>query len=201
MINRVRDLFFLKTDHSLRSVDKKIIEVQTRHVAIKLRKKNAEIPELKEKLLKFTEIEAENVKLRQIIKKNAKHDAENAELKIEIARLRHDTEEMKQQTQIITEVKYVCSIENTSPVEVILKISTANISSNQCDKVNSSPSNVSKQKSLKDKEMDAFLKSEFKRKVNDKIKQRNKEKKLLRESVNQNVTSSLSCNIEIITSD
>jgi hypothetical protein len=166
-----------------------------------LRKENAEIPELREKLLKFAEVEAENAKLRQIIEENAKRDAENAELKTEVARLRHDIEEMKQQTQVITEVKYACSIEDTSPVEVIPKISTASIPSNQCDKVNSSPSSVSGQKSLKDREMDAFLESEYKRKVSDEIKQCNKEKKLLRESVNQNVTSSLSCDTEIITSD
>src|SRR5437763_5938816 len=106
---------------------------------------------------------------------------------------------MKQQTQVITEVQY--AIEDTSTVEVIRKISTASIPSNQCDNVNSSPSSVSGQKSLKDRKMDAFLESEYKRKVNDEIKQRNKEKKLLRESVNQNVTSSLSCDTEIITSD
>ena len=103
---------------------------------------------------------------------------------------------MKQQTQVITEVQY--AIEDTSPVEVIPKISTASIPSNQCDNVNSSPSSVSGQESLKDREMDAFLESEYKRKVSDEIKQRNKEKKLLRES---NVTSSLSCDTEIITSD
>ena len=70
----------------------------------------------------------------------------------------------------------------------------------QYDNVNSSPSSVSGQKSLKDREMDAFLESEYKKKVNDEIKQHNKEKKLLRESVNQNVTSSLSCDTEIINS-
>src|SRR6266542_2391892 len=48
-----------------------------------LRKENAEIPELREKLLKFAE--AENAKLRQIIEENAKRDAENAELKTEVA--------------------------------------------------------------------------------------------------------------------
>ena len=52
-----------------------------------LRKENAEIPELKEKLLKFAEVEAENAKLRQIIEENAKHDAENAEHKIRIEEL------------------------------------------------------------------------------------------------------------------
>ncbi|GES88172.1 hypothetical protein GLOIN_2v1708780 [Rhizophagus clarus] len=102
---------------------------------------------------------------------------------------------VKQQTQVITEVKYACSIEDTFPVEVIPKISTASIPSNQCDKVNSSPSSMSGQKSLKDREMDAFLELEYKRKVSDEIKQCNKEKKLLRESVNQN---SLSCDTEII---
>ena len=34
---------------------------------VELRKENAEIPELREKLLGFAEVEAENAKLRQII--------------------------------------------------------------------------------------------------------------------------------------
>ncbi|GET02227.1 hypothetical protein GLOIN_2v1610121 [Rhizophagus clarus] len=59
-----------------------------------LRKENVEIPELREKLLKFAEVEAENAKLRQVIEENPKRDAENAELKTEVARLRHDIEEM-----------------------------------------------------------------------------------------------------------
>jgi hypothetical protein len=63
------------------------------------------IPKLRKKLLKFAEVEAENAKLRQIIKENAKRDAENAELKTEVARLRHDIEEIKQQTQVITKVQ------------------------------------------------------------------------------------------------
>ncbi|GBC07675.1 hypothetical protein RclHR1_07610005 [Rhizophagus clarus] len=130
----------------------------------KLRKENAEISELREKLLKFTEIEAENAKLRQIIEKNAKYNVENAKLKTEVARLRYDIKEMKQQTQVITEVKYAYSIEDTFPMEVIPKISTASIPSNQCNKVNSSPSSVSGQKSLKDREIDAFLELEYKRK-------------------------------------
>ena len=75
-----------------------------------LRKENAEIPELREKLLKFAEVEAENAKLRQIIEEDAKRDAENTELKTEVG-LRHDIEEMKQQTQVITEVQDACSID------------------------------------------------------------------------------------------
>ena len=128
-----------------------------------LRKENAEIPELREKLLRFAEVEAENAKLRQIIEENAKCDAENAELKTKVAKLRHDIEEMKQQTQVITEVQDACSIEDIFPVEVVPKVLTASIPSNQCNNVNFSPSSVGGQKSLEDREMDAFLKSEYKK--------------------------------------
>jgi hypothetical protein len=38
---------------------------------VELRKENAEIPELKEKLLKFAEVEADNAKLGQIIEENS----------------------------------------------------------------------------------------------------------------------------------
>jgi hypothetical protein len=44
------------------------------------------------------------------------------------------------------------------------------------DNINSSPSSVSGQKALEDREMDAFLESEYKRKVSDDIKLHNKEK-------------------------
>jgi hypothetical protein len=85
-------------------------------------------------------------------------------------------------------------------VEVIPKISAVSIPSDQCDNNNSSLSSVSEQKSLENREMDTFLELEYKRKVSDEIKQRNTEKKLLRELANQNVTSGLSCDT-IITID
>ena len=47
----------------------------------------AEIPELREKLLKFAEVEAENAKLKQIIEENARRDSENAELKSRVGEL------------------------------------------------------------------------------------------------------------------
>ena len=48
---------------------------------------NAEIPELREKLLKFAEVEAENAKLKQIIEENARRDSENAELESRVGEL------------------------------------------------------------------------------------------------------------------
>ncbi|PKB92989.1 hypothetical protein RhiirA5_442697, partial [Rhizophagus irregularis] len=52
-----------------------------------LRKENAEIPELREKLLRFAKVEAENARLKQVIEENARRDAENAELKSRVGEL------------------------------------------------------------------------------------------------------------------
>jgi predicted RNase H-like nuclease (RuvC/YqgF family) len=93
---------------------------------------------------RITDLEAENAKLRQIIEENAKRDAENgehkvrieeleknsadistenAELKAELAKLRHDFEELKtrsyasssnltrpQQSQHVTNMQNSCSV-------------------------------------------------------------------------------------------
>ncbi|GBC46903.1 hypothetical protein GLOIN_2v1486970 [Rhizophagus irregularis DAOM 181602=DAOM 197198] len=74
------------------------IDVETKKIGLELilgyvteiaelRKENAEIPELREKLLKFAEVEAENAKLKQIIEENARRDSENAELKSRVGEL------------------------------------------------------------------------------------------------------------------
>src|SRR2546430_8017289 len=95
-----------------------------------LNKENTEIPELREKLLKFAEVEAEKMELRQELKARTdelektiadysvkigklnavivelektnavttKLESENVELKAEIAKLRYDVNEIKQQT-------------------------------------------------------------------------------------------------------
>ncbi|PKB93568.1 hypothetical protein RhiirA5_440926, partial [Rhizophagus irregularis] len=65
----------MQSTDSLRELNAKLLA----EIA-KLRKENAEIPELREKLLRFAEVEAENAKLRQIIEENARRDSENAEL-------------------------------------------------------------------------------------------------------------------------
>ncbi|RHZ50848.1 hypothetical protein Glove_490g15 [Diversispora epigaea] len=58
---------------------------------------------------RIAELEAENAKLKQIIKEksdleaeNSKRKAENAKLKAEVAKLRHDIEEIKLQTRVIS---------------------------------------------------------------------------------------------------
>src|SRR4051794_23870434 len=53
-----------------------------------LKKVNAEIPELREKLLRIAEVEAENARLKQIIEESARRDAENTELKSRVGELK-----------------------------------------------------------------------------------------------------------------
>ena len=60
-----------------------------------LRKENAKIPELRERLLRFAEVEAENAK-KQIIEENARRETENNELKSRVGELeRYNTAELR----------------------------------------------------------------------------------------------------------
>src|SRR5947208_1810308 len=61
-------ILYKKLLSNMQSIDS-LRELNTKLLAevAELRKENAEIPELREKLLKFAEVEAENAKLRQII--------------------------------------------------------------------------------------------------------------------------------------
>ncbi|CAH1769273.1 3312_t:CDS:2, partial [Entrophospora sp. SA101] len=72
----------MQSTDSLRELNTKLLA----EIA-KLRKENTEIPELREKLLRFVEVEAENARLKQIIEENARRDAENAELKSRVREL------------------------------------------------------------------------------------------------------------------
>src|ERR1044071_4556123 len=72
----------MQSTDSLRELNAKLLA----EIA-ELRKENAEIPELREKLLKFAEVEVENVRLKQIIEENARRDAENVELKSRVGEL------------------------------------------------------------------------------------------------------------------
>jgi predicted nuclease with TOPRIM domain len=80
-----------------------------------LRKENAEIPELSEKLLRFAEVEAENAKLRQIIEENARRDVrveeleqKNTELEARLAILEQDSLTVDGQPQNDNEVPPSC---------------------------------------------------------------------------------------------
>ncbi|RIA85876.1 hypothetical protein C1645_830155 [Glomus cerebriforme] len=95
----------------------------------------------------------------------------NAKLLAEIVKFRKEnTEIFELKKKSLRFAEYMCFIENTSSIEVIPKISTASIPSNQYDNINTLPSSVSRQKSLKNREMNAFLELEYKRKISNEIK-------------------------------
>ncbi|CAG8493674.1 3469_t:CDS:2 [Ambispora gerdemannii] len=60
------------------------------------------------------DVEAENTKLKQIMEQNAKRKAENIEFKAEVAKLRHDIEEIKKQTRVIINEQEASSTQDIS---------------------------------------------------------------------------------------
>ena len=174
---------------------------------------------------RITELEAENTQLRQIIEENAKRDAENAEhkvrieeleknsadisaenaeLKAELAKLRHDFDSSNltrpQQSQHVTNVQN-SGEEDISSVTVVPQPDAEperHLASNDIpDPVIDQCVSIAKQhvadnsdiKSMEERETDAFLGEVYKKSVSNDIRQRNREKKLLRESAIQDSSS------------
>jgi hypothetical protein len=194
---------------SLRELNAKLLaeiaELRKENAKIsELKKENAEIPDLKRK---FAEIESEKVELkariaellRQAVEGNKRRDVENAELKArieelekskadssaenvrrdvefaelkaEVVKLIDNNEEIKQQTQDISSEEVV-----NIPSSVVDQHNNAEQSAFQL----SLP--VSHQKSLEDEKTDVFLNDIDKKRVSDKIRQRNREKRIQHES-------------------
>ena len=167
---------------------------------------------------RITDLEAENAKLRQIIEENAKRDAENgehkvrieelekssavisakkAELKAELAKLRHNFNSSNltrpQQSQHVTNVQN-SGEEDISSVTAVPQPDAEperHLASNDIpDPVIDQCASIAKQhvadnsdiKSMEERETDAFLGEVYKKSVSNDIRQRNREKKLLRES-------------------
>ncbi len=149
---------------------------------IELEAKNAKLEAEK------AEIEVRNAKLlKQVMEENVRRDAEIAELKAEVVKLRDNNKENKQQAQDVS-LEEVANVHSST--------------TDQCDKATFPPSCVSDQKPSEDRKMDVFLDEVHKKKVSDGIRQRNKEKKLLLESAQDlsPVTSDLSSETETIIS-
>ena len=178
---------------SLRELNAKLLAeiAELRKENTELKDKNAEIPDLKRK---FADIESEKVELkariaellRQAVEESKRRDVENAELKARI-------EELEKNKTVTTKLES----ENAEFRDRITKVKQNqslidNFSNNTSPNFNSDadqvPTVTHYEKPLvdtslpEDKETDAFLDEMYKKKVNNEIRQRNKEKKLLRES-------------------
>src|SRR6266542_5266559 len=148
-----------------------------------LRKGNDEIPELREKLLKFAEVETENAKLWQIIEENAKRDAENAKhkirieeleknsadisaenakLKAELAKLRYDFDSSNltrpQQPQHVTNMQNSCSV-GEKEISKVTTVPQPDASDPVIDQpINGATSDNTNIKSMEERETDTIRK-------------------------------------------
>src|SRR3954447_7889205 len=133
----------MQSTDSLRELNAKLLA----EIA-ELRKENAEIPELREKLLKFAEVEVENVRLKQIIEENARRDAENVELKSRVGELEARLAILEQG---VTEVNG----QPQNDKEVIAEVSAIDTSDSVIDQQNDVNT-----KSIEDKEIGDFIPEE-----------------------------------------
>ncbi|CAG8639101.1 14508_t:CDS:10 [Cetraspora pellucida] len=166
------------------------------------KEEKTEIPELREKLLRFAEVEAENVRLKQIIEENARRDAENAELKSRVRELETrlalleqgsavngmtlsfgQTQNDEEKSNLIAKLDDTASYKmnsNNTPEQI------ENISNNISNSDVYQESNIQYSESLihtesrssKDKEIE-FLDQVHKETVSIEIRERNRKKKLL----------------------
>ena len=215
----------MQSTDSLRELNAKLLVEIT-----ELRKENAEIPELREKLLKFAEVEAEKVKLRRELEaKNDELYKTIADFSSKIGKLNAEIVELKKDKTAITKLESehaefrdrVTKVEqrqmhddNSSNFNSVAdQVSKANshhekplvdkemdtllpeelipemIAKQSASAVNIPVMEQCDQTSLEDKETDAFLNEVHKKKISDEIRQRNREKKLLHESANQEASS------------
>jgi hypothetical protein len=137
------------------------------------------------------EVKAENAKLRCALEEHEarfmkleQRDKEKTNL---IAKMDDNIKEIKQSLANASSVKNPNNVVRLGKLEKMAKpsnISDSTFNSNVCKPIRTET------KSLEDKETDDFLDEVHKKKVSDEIRQRNKEKKIQRESI---VPSDLSC--------
>src|SRR6266496_811161 len=155
----------------------------------------AENAEVKAKYIKVmdenVEVKAENAKLRYALEEHEarftrleQRDKEKTNL---IAKMDDDIKEIKQSSANASSVENPNNVVRLGKLEKMansLNTSDSTFNSNVCKPIHTET------KSLEDKETDDFLDEVHKKRVSDEIRQRNKEKKIQREST---VPSDLSC--------
>src|SRR6266542_2099068 len=156
---------------------------------IELEAENAEIPDLRRKISEF---DAERAELKHRIvevlrmteKERTRCNAENAKLKARIKELeKNNTKKNAEFRDHVTKVEQRQMLDDNTPNDNTPNDNTPN---NNSSNFNSGV--VHHEKSSQEKEMDIFLDGVDKKIVGEEIRRRNKEKKLQRESANQDIT-------------
>src|SRR5437763_16439668 len=102
----------------------------------KLRKENTEVPELREKLLIFAEVEAENARLKQIIEENARRDSENAELKSRVGELEARLALLEQGSAVDGMALSFGQIQNDEEAMPVMTVPTVDVPDSVIDQLN-----------------------------------------------------------------
>ncbi|GBB99842.1 hypothetical protein RclHR1_03650018 [Rhizophagus clarus] len=132
-----------------------------------LRKKNNKIPVLEKK---FAEVEAENVRLKQIIEENARCDAENAELKSRVGDLEARLALLEQGSAVDGMALSFDQTQNDEEAMPVVTVPTVDQLNNE---VGRAPSDLDGN----DEEMVDFLDEAYKKNISNKIRERRWEKK------------------------
>src|SRR6266540_3807759 len=160
------------------------LEAENSGLRIKLSVSDAEITELKRRNAEF---------LRANKEYNERRDAENAKLRTGIEELKSENAGLRDR---VMKVEQRQMLNDNTPNDNTPNDNTPN---NNSSNFNSGV--VHPEKSLKDKEMDVFLDGVDKKIVGEDIRRRNKEKKLQRESANQDSATDTAYVSETVNND
>src|SRR5256714_9668986 len=151
----------MQSTDSLRELNAKLLA----EIA-KIRKENAEIPELREKLLKFAEVEAENARLKQIIEENTRRDAENAELKSRVGELEARLALLEQGSAVDGMALSFGQTQNDEEAMPVVTVPTVDVPDSVIDQLNRRvPSDLDGN----DEEMVDFLDEAYKKSISNEI--------------------------------
>ncbi|PKY30203.1 hypothetical protein RhiirB3_485727 [Rhizophagus irregularis] len=154
---------------SLRELNSKLLA--------EIAKENAEIPELREKLLKFAEVEAENARLKQIIEENARRDSENAELKSGVGELEARLALLEQSSAVDGMALPFGQTQNGEEAMPVVTVQTVDVPDSVIDKLNNEVGRAPSDLDGKDEEMVDFLDDVYKKSISNKIRERRRKKK------------------------
>ncbi|POG57726.1 hypothetical protein GLOIN_2v1886361, partial [Rhizophagus irregularis DAOM 181602=DAOM 197198] len=162
----------MQSTDSLRELNAKLLT----EIA-ELMKENDEIPELKEKLLRFAEVEAENAKLKQIIEENARRDSENAELKSRVGELEARLALLEQSSAVDGMALSFGWIQNGEEAMPVVMVPTVDVPDSVIDKLNNEVERAPSDLDGNDEKMDNFLDEAYKKSISNEIRERRLEKK------------------------
>ena len=142
-----------------------------------LRKENAEIPELRGKLLIFAEVEAENARLKQIIEGNARRDSENAELKSRVGELEARLALLEQGSAVDGMASSFGQIQNGEEAMPAVTVPTVDVPDSVIDQLSNEVGRVPSDLDGNDEKMVNFLDEAYKKSISNEIRERRREKK------------------------